>query len=601
VPVRYLQLVHNTWDPVAGAAKMKVLHSFGREDELDRPAIERLIASLSKLLHPTDGLTGPSGAGAAAARGSGLEFVSSRALGATWALDGVWAQLGLDTLLRRLLAGTRRDARTERIIFGLVAARAIEPGSKLATAGWLTRRTRIGGLTDGDIDGSGESGGVGEDECYRAMDWLIEAAPQLEREVFWSVASLLDLDVDLLFFDTTSTYFEIDEGDEPVLRDDRGHRSDPGPAGDNAAGDDDAAEEAGRSRAGFRTWGKSKDARGDLPQIVIGMAVTRGGIPVRVWSWPGNTADSALIRQAKADLREWNLGRVVWVGDRGFTSAANRADLRRGGHAYILGEKLRSGSAEATAALARPGRYATVAGNLQVKEVKIAADERFIVCFNPDQAIRDAALREVMIGKLEALITGSDALTAGKRAELAGKISMMPGPHRYLRRTPAGLLRVDKEKAAAEARLDGKYLLRCSDPQLPAADIALGYKQLIQVERGWRDLKTHLELRPVYHRLEHRIRAHVLLCWLALLLIRIVETKTGRTWTDVREDLQDLHVGVFTGPAGTFTQTSTPTPGARETLTALGVAPPKKILDLRPAAGTQPTGDAPTSEDLAAS
>jgi hypothetical protein len=160
---------------------------------------------------------------------------------------------------------------------------------------------------------------------------------------------------------------------------------------------------------------------------------------------------------------------------------------------------------------------------------------------------------------------------------------MMPGPHRYLRQTPGGLLRVDKAKIAAEAKLDGKYLLRCSDPTMSAEDIALGYKQLIQVERGWRDLKTHLELRPVYHRLEHRIRAHVLLCWLALLLVRLVETRTGATWATVREDLQDLHVGVFTGPAGTFTQTSSLTPGARAALAALDIDPPKKILRLAPA------------------
>lgn len=200
---------------------------------------------------------------------------------------------------------------------------------------------------------------------------------------------------------------------------------------------------------------------------------------MRVWSWLGNTADSALIRQAKADLREWNLGRVVWVGDRGFTSAANRADLRRGGHAYILGEKLRSGSVEATAALARPGRHATVAGNLQVEEVKIAEGERFIVCFNPDQAGRDTALREVISGKLEALIRGSDALSATKRPSLPGGSAPPPAPYRYLRGTPAGLLRVDRAKAVAEAKLDGKYLLRCSDPSMSAADIALGYKQLI--------------------------------------------------------------------------------------------------------------------------
>jgi hypothetical protein len=209
--------------------------------------------------------------------------------------------------------------------------------------------------------------------------------------------------------------------------------------------------------------------------------------------------------------------------------------------------------------------------------------KRFIVCFNPETADRDAALRKVMVDKLTELINGSDALSARQRAELAGKISMMPGPHRYLRQTPGGLLRVDKAKIAAEAKLDGKDLLRCSDPIMSAEDIALGYKQLIQVERGWRDLKTHLELRPVYHRLEQRIRAHVLLCWLALLLVRIIETKTGRTCNTVREDLQDLHVGVFTGPAGAFTQTSTLTPAARAVLAALDIEPPRKILRLTPA------------------
>ncbi len=584
--MRYLQLVHNTWDPVAGAAKMKVLHSFGREDQVDRAAIERLIASLSKLLDPAAALRATVTAAAPE-----LAFLSSRALGATWALDGVWHALGLDALLVRLLGEGRRAPRVERVIFGLVAARAVEPASKLATAAWLTRRTHIVGLTDSAADAGGA---VSDDECYRAMDWLIEAAPQVEKEVFWSVASLLDLEVDLLLFDTTSTYFEVDDADEPALRDERGQRlPDPEPDPESAAGTAGTAGAAGgERRAGFRTWGKSKDFRGDLPQIVIGMAVTRTGIPVRVWSWPGNTADSALIRQAKDDLREWTLSRIVWVGDRGFTSAANRRDLRAGGHAYILGEKIRSGSADAAAAMARPGRYAQVTDNLQVKEVKIRDDERFIVCFNPEAAERDAAVRAVMVDKLEQLIAGSDALSATKRAELAGKISMMPRLARYLRRTPSGLLRVDRAKTAAEAKLDGKYLLRCSDPTMSAEDIALGYKQLIQVERGWRDLKTHLELRPVYHRLEHRIRAHVLLCWLSLLLIRIVETRTGRSWAAVREDLHDLHVGLFTGPAGSFTQTSAPTPAAKAVLAALDVTPPKKILHLRPtdtpAAADQP-------------
>jgi hypothetical protein len=234
-----------------------------------------------------------------------------------------------------------------------------------------------------------------------------------------------------------------------------------------------------------------------------------------------------------------------------------------------------------------------VADNLQVKEVKIREDERFIVCFNPEAAERDAAVRAVMVGKLEQLLAGSDRLSPTRRAELAGRISMMPGPARYLRTTPAGLLRLDKATIAAEAKLDGKYLLRCSDPAMSAEDIALGYKQLIGVERGWRDLETHLELRPVYHRREDRIRAHVPLCWLALLLVRIIETRTGRTWAAVREDLQDLqdlHVGVFTGPAGTFAQTSEPTTVTKTVLAALDVAAPKKILQLTPATAADETG-----------
>jgi hypothetical protein len=176
VPVRYLQLVHNVWDPASRTSRAQVLHSFGREDQLDRAAIERLITSLRRLLDPAAALGAPAPAAEAGEPGAGLTFVSSRALGATWALDGVWHALGLNTLLRRLLAEGRRGERVERMLFGLVAARAIEPASKLATAAWLSRRTHIADLTDDatvTVDGADERAGVGDDECYRAMDWLI--------------------------------------------------------------------------------------------------------------------------------------------------------------------------------------------------------------------------------------------------------------------------------------------------------------------------------------------------------------------------------------------------------------------------------------------
>src|SRR5438876_3405972 len=172
------------------------------------------------------------------------------------------------------------------------------------------------------------------------MDHLLTIEPVLAEQACYQVTDLLNLEVDLLFFDTTSTYFETEEADEDVPRDDRGEQV---PAG--------SEEEAGQ--AGFRANGKSKDSRDDLPQVIVGMAVTRDGIPVRVWSWPGNTADSGLIRQVKDDMRDWSRGRVVWVTDRGFSSGENRRYLQRGAGHYIIGEKLRSGSPEIKTALSR--------------------------------------------------------------------------------------------------------------------------------------------------------------------------------------------------------------------------------------------------------
>jgi hypothetical protein len=560
--VRYLHLAHNEWDAAARRSVPKVLYSLGREDQLDRKAVRRLVASLSKLLDPVDAL---------AATADGLVFTESRPYGGSYALDALWRRLGIDTILAGLRASGRgrpRDsAAAERVLFGLVANRALAPSSKLAAAEWMSRDVHIDGLAE-----------TSDDACYRAMDWLYSVRRRLERQVYDKVAGLLDLEVDLLFFDTTSTYFELEGADEAVLRNWRGERG-AGPD-DGTAEDAPAAGGEGRE-AGFRTYGKSRDSRDDLPQIVIGLAVTRGGIPVRVWCWPGNTADSTLIRQAKDDMRDWSLGRVVWVADRGFSSAENRRYLQRGAGHYIIGERLRSDSALVKAALSRQGRYQQVAGNLQVKEVRLDdAGDRFVICYNPGAAVRDAAIRDDLAAKLGEMIAGTDGWSPAKRAELRGKISTMPGLNRFLRVTPGGLLRIGKAKMNAEQNLDGKYLLRCSDPQLTAEDIAAGYKQLPEVERGWRDMKQVLDLRPVYHRLEERIRSHVLLCWLALLLIRIAETSTGQTWPAIRRELDRIHLGTFTSPAGTFRQRTELTKPARDLFAQLSITPPRQIHEL---------------------
>ena len=546
--VRYFALAHNEWDPDTRRSRAKVLYNFGREDRLDRDALSRLVASINRYL----GIDDPAPAADATAAGGpasveALPFIAARRLGGVWALDGLWGRLGIAATLRTLAGSRRFTTDVERVIFALVANRALEPTSKLAATQWVTERAWIPGLDQ-----------VSDDACYRAMDWLLEIADELAEQTYWATADLLNLEVDLLFFDTTSTYFETDIAD---------------------AGGDEAA-------VGFRSYGKSKDHRGDLPQIVIGMAVTRSGVPIRVWTWPGNTGDSPLIREVKDDLRAWKLSRVVWVTDRGFASAANRRYLQRAGGHYICGEKLRGDSDEAAAALARQGRYRTVAGNLRVKDVVVddgVMRDRFVVCHNPDQATRDATVRDQLLARLVEAIADTDRLATDERAAVAARLPA--GLRRLLRTTGAGKLRIDRAAVAAEAKLDGKFLLRTSDPTLSAEDIALGYKQLLEVERGWRDMKTTLALRPVFHRLEDRIRAHVVLCWLALLLIRVAETTTGDTWRTLRHELDRLHVGQFTGTAGTVQQRTDITSRQQAILRALDVDPPPRFLHVDPTSG----------------
>jgi hypothetical protein len=550
--VGYVQLAHNR--RVDGVTRAEVLLNLGREDELDMDGLRRLAASIVRFTDG-EGASGPLDAVAAREGDAlgGLEVDSSRALGGVWLLDALWRRLGVPDALAKVLGPRRFTTDVERVLFAMVANRALDPCSKLACSEWAIEDVAIDGLAE-----------IDEDHCYRAMDLLVEADTEggVQEAVFFACSDLLNLEVDLLFFDTTSTYFERDEPE----------------SGEGA----------------FRVYGHSKDHRPDLPQVVIGLAVTREGIPVRVWVWPGNTNDMSVVQDVKDDLRGWRLGRVVTVVDRGFSSDENLKYLTRSGGHWIAGERMRDGSADAQAALSRQGRYQTVRDNLRVKEVMVGdgdGSKRFIVCHNPGEADRDKLTREQTITRLQAELEriktahaktkGAQADGAHHRAECA--LRDHPTLGRYLRQTTTGRLLIDRAKINAEERLDGKYLLSTSDPDLSAEDVALGYKNLLEAERGFRDLKSTLELRPVFHRLERRIRAHILLCWLALLMIRLAERQTGQTWRRIALDMQRLHLVTLTGPVGSVTHTTTLTGPQREILTALRIDPPSRVTALTPA------------------
>lgn len=530
----YIQLAHNRRDPVTGVPKAEVVYSFGREDQLDVDAIRRLVRSMSRFLEPEEAVRVLA---ALDGERSPLNMEWARELGGPWLVDQVWRKLGIKRVLEKLLGERQYQTPVERAIFSIVANRALAPSSKRRVEEWVREDVIIEDLPQVPVH-----------QLYRAMDFVLEAEEDLQREVYWSVADLLNLEVDLLYFDTTTAYFEIDDEDE--------------------------------GEEGFRKKGHSKDKRPDLPQVVIGLAVTREGIPVRCWVWPGNTPDMSVLSQVKKDLIGWKLGRVITVLDRGFASRENLRELQKAGGHYIIGERMRSGGAEAGRAMKRPGRYQEIRDNLRIKEIVVGDGEaraRFVLAHNPAEAARQKANRDKVIKELEEELAQIRDLPSGEHTKAVCSLVSHRTYGRYLRNTKSGRPVINQAKVRDEERYDGKYLLRTSDDTLTPEDVALGYKQLMDVEQAFRTLKTHLDLRPMYHRIEDRIRAHVVLCWLALLLVRVIERATDRSWTRVKTEMNRMTLARFSSRDGAFEQRTDITSIQKAILSALKVKQPPLV------------------------
>jgi len=529
--VEYVQLANNVWDKERRYARAEVVYSFGRRDRLDLEAIRRLVRSLCRFLSPDDVVEVEA---LMSGRTEALGFLGSRPMGGAYVLRALWKRLGLDEAMGKAISDRAFQAPVEMALFSMVANRALAPRSKLAIEDWAKYEVYLGNDEALEVQ-----------HFYRAMDLLLEKKETVEREVFFSTANLLNLQVDLVFFDTTSTYFEVQEED------------------------------------GFRLWGNSKDKRADLPQVVIGLAVTKEGIPIRSWVFPGNRADVTTVNEVQRDLSGWKLGRVVWVMDRGMTSEENRLVLQRAGGHYILGEKLRDEREFNQVALRKGGRYRQVADNLRVKEVVIGRGmgrRRFVICYNPHEAKRDNERRQKRIERLQEELKALGDLKGKSHTKAVCALRSHPTMGRYLKELSGGRLTVDRAKLRAEEKLDGKYLLSSSDDTLTAEEIALGYKQLIEVERAFRTLKTTLNLRPIYHRREDRIRSHILLCWLALLLVRTLEVETGQSWDTMRKVLQRIHIGEFRSKDGRVFQRTELTHEQSNLLKKQKIPPPKLVL-----------------------
>ena len=537
----YVQLAHNYRDPDTGVSKPDILYSFGRKDALDVEALKRLARSIARFLEPEDVVELKEHG----ALEEVFSFVLAKELGGPFLLEGIWRKLGLDTAFKSLLEERQFRTPIERLLFALVAQRALAPGSKLSLEDWLDTGAYIEGLPDVDVQ-----------QLYRAMDFLLEAHDEIQKEVFWQVRNLFNLEVDVILVDTTTTFFEI-EGEDP----------------------DD--EETGEG--GLRKRGRSKDGRRGLAQAVIGFAVTKDGIPVRCWVWPGNKVDMELVEEIKRDLNTWKLSRVVMVMDTGFNSEENRRILQGAGDAYIVGEKMRLGPKGAPPkVLSRAGRYKTLPNGLKIKEVvqhkgSVKA-RRFVIVINPDEAKRDKAKREDILEETKRRLAELQQTEGDEHSKAACELRAHTTFGRFVTQDKNGKLRLDKSKIAREEKLDGKYLISTSDDHLTPEEIVMGYKQLHEIERVNRDLKHTVDVRPVYHRRSDRIKAHVLLCWLALLLIRVAENETGETWHNLRKQFKSYQVAYHATPHGEVVQTNPIKPEQKRVLDALDIKPPKRYL-----------------------
>jgi transposase len=499
----YLQIVENRWEN--GRTRQRVIATLGRLDQLQQTGqLDALLVSGARLAQSILLLS-------AHAQGQ-LPTITTRRIGPALIFERLWQQTGCQRVIEQLLDARRFECDVERAIFLTVLHRLFDPGSDRAADKWRT---------DYQIEGCDS---LQLHHLYRAMAWLGEELPQdqqkdktpfaprcikdrIEEGVFAHRRDLFT-GLQLVFFDTTSIYFEGNGGE------DLGQR------------------------------GHSKDHRPDLYQMVVGAVLDGQGRPICCELWPGNTTDVKTLIPVVDRLRSrFGIRQVCIVADRGMISQETIEALEHEdrGWQYILGARMRSQNEVKDEVIGRAGRYRVVhpkraeskaPSPLDVKEVWVD-ERRYIVCRNEDEARKEAADREAIVAALREQLRSGDKSLVGNR-----------GYRRYLSGGSPEHFQIDETKIAEEARYDGKWVLR-TNTELDTAEVALQFKRLWMVEQWFRSCKSLLQTRPIYHKRDETIRGHVFCSFLALVLrqelqARLEERGHGVEWADVIQDLDRL-------------------------------------------------------------
>jgi len=507
---------------VNGKVRQRTVANLGRAEKFIGAPLDGLLRSLASFSQKLRVIDAAEGIRAEWARDWGPLLVWHR----------LFCDLGLAEELERMQKGSRLSFSLAEALFLMVANRLCDPQSKLGIMRWR----------EGIYWPQAE--GLELQHLYRALDFISsqERYKRIEEHLFFRDRNLFSSGLDLLLLDTTSSYF------------------------------------TGRGPHGLAEYGYSRDKRPDRRQMVIAVAMEPGGIPVSHHVFPGSTADPVAFRQAISDLgARFPLGRVVVVADRGCVSRKNLDLLSQMGYAWIVGRRLRSERRLSSEVLSRGGRYARVVDgeggeveNLKVKEV-ILGGERYILCLNPEEAKRDREVRRAILSDLEEKLKKAPSSLFGNS-----------GYRRYLKlgKRPE----IDWGKVKEDERYDGKWLLSTTS-DLPAQEVALAYKGLWMVERAFRELKSSLEIRPVYHFTERRVRAHVFICFLAFHLECVLRSRLRASgceepYLKVMQDLGKIRAVKLDLEGRPWLVRTELEGSAHAAFSALGMRPPSRVIPL---------------------
>jgi hypothetical protein len=463
-----------------------------------------------------------------ASRTPDMQAVSSKEWGPALIFGSLWEKQGMPDVIRRLAQKRKFEFDVERASFAMALQRLCRPGSDLAGSHWISG-VECPGFDKLELQ-----------HFYRTTSFLAEVRDELEVELSWRDRDLFSLELDLIFIDTTSLYVYTDRETD------------------------------------LRKRGYSRDRRPDLPQFVLCVVVNRHGWPVAWDIFPGNTADVAALEMMVSRLRKrLQISSVVLVGDRGMISADTIELLTGDAKApfdFVLGCRMRKQKEVTGEVLSRAGRYQKVADNLEVKEVFVG-EKRYVVCRNPVEVRKDEAAREAVLEKLQRTISEK-----GPKAVIANR-----GYARFVR-IAKGSVTINQQAVEADARLDGKFVLT-TNTDMPASDVALTYKSLWRVERTFREQKSTLEVRPIYHQRDDTAIGHIVAGFLALRLEvdlqrRLDEKGVSVSWPDLMRDLGRVHSVLVELEESLYQLRTTMQGASLQAFHAAGVRAPASITQL---------------------